>query len=177
MQRTGRSANMLSRLSNGRISACLNLSELHQGHSRRIHNRRGTQLGHLRFEKFILTPSRPLWAASFVCMQTMERRRQSRNDVISRSPNCCLHLDLLRSEHYSLGKAGALEVECPGKEVTSEFSVLLLLPAGRAAEVPAPSLSLAILDAAKWARRAAKCWGTSIFLIRLIVAPIVLLLA
>jgi hypothetical protein len=53
MHRTGRSANMLSRPSNDRNSACLNLSELQQGHSRLIQSRRGIQAGHARFEKFI----------------------------------------------------------------------------------------------------------------------------
>jgi hypothetical protein len=43
MHRTGRSANMLSRPSNDRNSACLNLSELQQGHSRLIQSRRGIQ--------------------------------------------------------------------------------------------------------------------------------------
>ena len=50
---------MLSKLSNDRNSACLNLRELQHGHSRRIHSRRGTQLGHVRFEKFISTAPRP----------------------------------------------------------------------------------------------------------------------
>ena len=44
---------MLSKPSYDRNSACLNFSELQEGHSWRIHNRRGTQLGHVRFEKFI----------------------------------------------------------------------------------------------------------------------------
>src|ERR1700691_2511677 len=55
MHRTGRSANMLSSPSTDRNSAGLNLSELQRGHSRRIHTKCGTQLGHLRFEKFIST--------------------------------------------------------------------------------------------------------------------------
>jgi len=77
MQRTGRSANMLSRLSNDRNSAGLNLSELQQGHSRRIHSRRGTQLGHVRFEKFISTAPRARCGPSVflrACMQTFDSR-------------------------------------------------------------------------------------------------------
>jgi hypothetical protein len=53
MQRTGRTANMLSKPSIGRSSACLNLSELQEGHSCLIQSIRGTQLGHCRREKFI----------------------------------------------------------------------------------------------------------------------------
>jgi hypothetical protein len=34
----------------------MNLSELQRGHSRRIHTKCGTQLGHVRFEKFMPTP-------------------------------------------------------------------------------------------------------------------------
>lgn len=48
---------MLSKPSNERNSACLNLSELQQGHSCLIQRRRGTQRGHDRFEKFISTTS------------------------------------------------------------------------------------------------------------------------
>lgn len=48
---------MLSKPSNDRNSACLNLSELQQGHSCLIQSRRGTQRGHVRLEKFISTTS------------------------------------------------------------------------------------------------------------------------
>jgi len=55
MQRTGRTANMLSNPSYDRDSACLNLSELQDGHSCLIQSIRGTHLGHVLFEKFIST--------------------------------------------------------------------------------------------------------------------------
>jgi hypothetical protein len=44
MQRTGRSANMLSKPSIGRNSAALNLTELQLGHTRRNQSTRGIQL-------------------------------------------------------------------------------------------------------------------------------------
>jgi hypothetical protein len=75
MQRTGRSANMLSKLSNDRSSACLNLSELQWGHSRRIHNKRGTQLGHARFEKLISAAPRALKSGR-VALSTGSMREQ-----------------------------------------------------------------------------------------------------
>jgi hypothetical protein len=53
---------MLSSPSKERNSACLNLSELHEGHSCLIHSRRGTQPGHILFEKLISIPPRaPAW--------------------------------------------------------------------------------------------------------------------
>jgi hypothetical protein len=70
MQRTGRNANMLSRPSNDRNSACLNLMELQRGHSRVIHSRRGTHLGQVRLEKFISMPPRVPLSPVFVnCKQ------------------------------------------------------------------------------------------------------------
>src|SRR5208337_1350298 len=52
--RTGRSANMLSRLSIERNSAGLNLIELQQGHSRRNQSSRGNQFGLCRLAARIL---------------------------------------------------------------------------------------------------------------------------
>src|SRR5580693_8747491 len=58
MQRTGRTANMLSKPSNDRNSACLNWSELQDGHSCLVQSMRGTHLGHVLFEKFISSAPR-----------------------------------------------------------------------------------------------------------------------
>jgi hypothetical protein len=55
MQRTGLTAIMPSKPSNGLNSAGLNFSELQRGHSRRIQSRWGTHFGHARFEKIIST--------------------------------------------------------------------------------------------------------------------------
>jgi hypothetical protein len=48
MQRTGRNKNILSKLSNGRSSAGLNLTELQRGHWCRIQSKCGNQLGQLK---------------------------------------------------------------------------------------------------------------------------------
>src|SRR5579871_3853186 len=45
MQRTGRNAKRPSRPSNERSSAGLNLTDSQRGHTRRIHNTRGSQFG------------------------------------------------------------------------------------------------------------------------------------
>src|SRR5580698_5659962 len=77
MQRTGRRANISSKPSTERSSACLNLSEWHFGHSCLIQSSCGTHAGHLRSEKFMLDAPRaekPLalrakgsWAQLFNC--------------------------------------------------------------------------------------------------------------
>jgi hypothetical protein len=54
MQRTGCSANMLRRLSNGRNSAALNWTELQHGHLWRIKGSRGAQAGQIELVSLIL---------------------------------------------------------------------------------------------------------------------------
>ena len=54
MQRIGRTANIASKPSNERNSACLNLTELQRGHFRRIQSICGTQSGQIRIELLIL---------------------------------------------------------------------------------------------------------------------------
>jgi hypothetical protein len=49
MHRTGRSANILRRPSNGRNSAGLKVRELQSGHSRRLQSNRGAQFNHFLF--------------------------------------------------------------------------------------------------------------------------------
>jgi hypothetical protein len=55
MQRTGRTANMPSRLSNGRNSACLNLIELQRGHFRRNKSECVSQSGQVQLVLLILS--------------------------------------------------------------------------------------------------------------------------
>jgi hypothetical protein len=176
MQRTGRKANMLSKPSYERNSACLNLSELQEGHSWRIHNRRGTQLGQVRFEKFIFQHSDP-WNPGPVSKYVlyMRERPQAADGATGNSqPGGRLRF----LEGHALGGASALEAECSNEKSFVNFDAFSPAPAGSAAAAAGPLGRLSPrMDPKRKARRAAKYAGTSLFLIRLMATPLVLLLA
>lgn len=73
MQRTGCSANMLRRPSNGRSSASLNKTELQRGHLHLIQRSSGSQLGRFQLlSPILLSPFAPLYLPAFVVAIELE---------------------------------------------------------------------------------------------------------